>query len=162
VEKIIEQSREWGVEYIGFVSATHWANAGDVPAALKPQAIWPPVKTVIVLAAPLSPAAIDAPGIAAVEPRVVRDMLDKAAYRLAVWLNQTGWLAVNIASDSSGEYIPDLKTVPVFSHAWAGHYAGLGVVDPDGTLVNRHRLPLQAVSVFTTFTAGAVAGEAAG
>jgi len=150
--EIISQARSLGAEFVGFAPVGRWEEYGDVPAAFHPHRIWPPAATVIVLGVPIRLPFGDASStvLGREQFRVTNDLLDEAAYRLAVWLNGNGHQAINIPRDSNGENIADYKPVEVFSHAWAGHYAGIGRVDRNGTFVaGEGGFQLNLVSILT-------------
>lgn len=128
---IMEQVRNWGVEYAGFSPVRKWEEAGDVPVQYYPHSIWPQAKTVIVLAVPDLPVAALPEELGLAEWNPADELMDAAAYRLAVLLNSRGYPSINIPVDSSGEQIVENKTVPVFSHLWAGYYAGIVPARPD-------------------------------
>ncbi len=150
-EKIDDQAREFGAELIGTAGISRWTEAHDVPEKFQPQAIWPSAKTVIVLGVPLwLPIVEAAPTVLGREQSIVTsELLDEAAYRLAVFLNHQGCLAVNIPSDSRGEAAGTSKLG--FSHSWAGYYAGLGTMGWNNTLLTPEYGPrVHLVSVFTS------------
>jgi len=67
------------------------------------------------------------------------------------FLNRHGHPAINICRDGYGDGVMKIRTIAVFSHVWAGHYAGLGEVGWNHCLVTaefgpRHRL----VSILTS------------
>ncbi len=147
--EIREQARQLGAEFVGFASIESWEESRDNPVAIHPQTIWPPTKTVIVLGIPeLAVAALPA-ALGLKDWNAANELLDAAAYRLAVFLNCHGNPSVNIPLDSSGETIPENKTVPVFSHSWAAYYAGLDQARPQDTSVNCSQL--KVVSLLTAF-----------
>ncbi len=148
--EISEQARNLGAEVVGFASVEQWEQSRDNPVAIHPQTIWPPAKTVIVLGIPYLPvAALPATGSLA-GWNAASELLDAAAYRLAVFLNGKGYPAVNIPRDSSGENSLEDKTVPLFSHFWAGYYAGVLPARPQDRPEELPRLNL--VSLLTVFS----------
>lgn len=156
LREIIEQAQNLGAEFVGFASIHRWEESEDVPVELHPHSIWPQTQTVIVLGVPVC---VD---IASDRPKeqsnVTSDLLDQAAYRLAVFLNSKGYPSVNIPQDSTGEGISEHKTVRVFSHEWAGYYAKQGQVSNNKNLVTQQdSSQLELVSVLTAFK---LAGDA--
>ena len=81
---------------------------------------------------------------------ITNELLDIAAYRLAAFLNRNGQAAINICRDGYGEGALEHNPVALFSHVWAGHYAGVGKVGWNHTLLTRQYGPrLRLVSVLT-------------
>ncbi len=125
--EIREQAYALGAEFVGFAPSSSWEEFGEVQEEFRPHKIWPPAKTVIVLGVPLHLPIGDEFSAVLQQPQlqVTSDLLDEAAYRLAVFLNRKGYPSVNIPRDSCGADLSDQKTIPVFSHTWAGYYAGI-------------------------------------
>lgn len=152
--QIIAKAKEFGAEFVGFASVDKWTNHSDVAIEFYPQKIWPQARTVVIVGVPLwlSIEQTLSLAIAKEQEKVTSDLLDEAAYRIAVFLNSSGYPSVNIPCDSNGENIKDFPTVTVFSHVWAGHYAGLGQITQDKTLANGpHGTQWNLASVFTAF-----------
>lgn len=152
--QIIAKAKAFGAEFVGFASVDKWPQHADVTAEFYPHKIWPQTRTVVVLGVPLwlSIEQTLSLAIAKEQERVTSDLLDEAAYRIAVFLNSNGYPAVNIPCDSNGENIKDFPTVTVFSHVWAGHYAGLGQITQDKTLENwQHGTQWNLASILTAF-----------
>lgn len=128
-ERIVARAKELGAEFVGFAPVDKWQHA-DVAAEFYPHKIWPQTRAVVVLGVPLwlSIEQTLSLAIAKEQEKVTSDLLDEAAYRTAVFLNNKGYPSVNIPCDSNGENITDFPTVTVFSHVWAAHYAGLGQI----------------------------------
>jgi len=148
--EIIEHAQNLGAKFVGFASIDRWKESEDVPVELHPHSIWSPTQTVIVLGVPVC---VDiAPNRPKEQSNVTSDLLDQAAYRLAVFLNGKGYPSVNIPQDSTGEGIAEHKTIRVFSHEWAGHYAEQGQVSSNKNLVpQQESSQLKLVSVLTAF-----------
>jgi epoxyqueuosine reductase len=150
---IVAQARELGAELVGFAPVDRWEDFGEVPAEFRPRAIWPLAKTVIVLGVPLwLPIVEAAPSELGREQYIItNELLDEAAYRLAVFLNRHGHAAINLPRDGQGEpeVLAEAPTA-IFSHVWAGHLAGLGTVGRSRALLTRAYGPRQRlISVFT-------------
>lgn len=150
---IIEKAHELGAVAVGFAPAGRWENSGEIPPEYQPRHIWPLTQTVIVLAVPVwLPIVEAAPSeLGREQYMVTNELLDITAYRLAAFLNQHGHAAINLPRDGYGEAgVLAQKQVALFSHVWAGHYAGLGTVGWNHTLLTREYGPRQRlVSVFT-------------
>ncbi len=152
-EAIAVEARRLGAEMVGFAPAGRWEEHGDLPAAFHPRNVWPLANTVIVLAVPVwLPIVETAPSQLGCEQyTITNELLDEAAYRLAASLNRRGHAAINICRDGYG-YGDILleKPAAIFSHVWAGHYAGLGTIGWNHTLLTREYGPrLRLVSVLT-------------
>jgi len=82
---------------------------------------------------------------------LTNSLLDQAAYRLAAFLNRNGGAAFNICRDGYGDAaVLEHNMAALFSHVWAAHYAGLGRVGWNHTLLTRRYGPrLRLVSVLT-------------
>ncbi len=129
--EIVEKAKDLGAVLVGFAPAGRWREFGEVPAEFHPGNIWPLVKTVIVLAVPVwLPIVEAAPSELGREQYIItNELLDITAYRLAAFLNQHGQAAINLPRDGYGEAgVLAKEQVALFSHVWAGHYAGLGRV----------------------------------
>lgn len=152
--QIIAKAKEFGAEFVGFASVDKWAKHSDVAIEFYPQKIWPQTRTVVILGVPLwlSIEQTLSLAIAKEQERVTSDLLDEAAYRIAVFLNNNGYPSVNIPCDSNGENIADFPTVTVFSHVWAAHYAGLGQINQNKALANwQHGTQWNLVSILSAF-----------
>jgi epoxyqueuosine reductase QueG len=154
--EIIAQARELGAELVGFAPVSRWDDHAEVPPDFRPRAIWPLAKTVIVIAVPLwLPIVEAAPSQLGREQYIItNELLDEAAYRLAVFLNGHGHAAINLPRDGQGE--PEILAetpTAIFSHHWAGQLAGLGVVGRSRALLTHAYGPRQRlISVFADLT----------
>ena len=151
--EIIAQALNLGAESVGFAPVSRWDDFVEVPLKFRPKAIWPLAKTVIVLSVPLwLPIVEAAPSELGREQYIItNELLDEASYRLAVYLNQHGHASINLPRDGQGEpeVLAETPTA-IFSHVWAGHLAGLGVVGRNRALLTRSYGPRQRlISIFT-------------
>jgi len=151
--QIIDKARDLGAEVVGFAPVARWEEFGDLPEEFHPHRVWPLARTVIVLGVPVwLPIVEAAPAqLGREQYTITNELLDEAAYRLAAFLNRNGHAAINICRDGYGDVDVLLQNpVAVFSHVWAGHYAGLGQVGWNHTLLTREYGPrLRLVSVLT-------------
>ncbi len=151
--QIIDKARELGAELVGFAPVGRWDEFGEVPPEYRPHYIWPLAKTVIALAVPVwLPIVEAAPSEWGREQYVTtNELLDITAYRLAAFLNGRGHAALNLPRDGYGEAgVLAKNQAALFSHVWAAHYAGLGKVGWNHTLLTPEYGPRQRlVSVFT-------------
>jgi epoxyqueuosine reductase QueG len=148
---------ELDIPLVGFASAQRWDMPPFepwVPREFRPQAIWPEVKTVIVIGIPVSlPIVETAPSIWYHELyRTVNTLLDTGAFRIAAYLNTQGIPSVSLPRDGYGS-IGVLKERPVafFSHRHAAYLAGLGTFGVNNTLLTKEYGPrVRFTSIFTT------------
>ncbi len=150
---IIAQAREFGAEQVGFAPVSRWDDFAEVAPEFRPRAIWPLARTVIVLGVPLwLPIVEAAPSELGREQIIItNDLLDEAAYRVAVYLNRHGHAAINLPRNGQGEpeVLAETPTA-IFSHVWAGQLAGLGTVGRNRALLTKEYGPRQRlISVFT-------------
>lgn len=146
---IIEQAQGFGTELVGFAPVKRWQQFSDVPVDLHPRTIWPQAKTVIVLAVPLWLPLIEAaPSVLGREQVIVTSkLLEKAAYRLSLFLSRAGYKALGVPRSSTAERAEPAVS---FFDVWAGHYAGLGTVGWNHALLTREYGPrLQLKSILT-------------
>lgn len=146
-------ARAHGASVVGFAPVSRWAAAGEVPAAYRPDAIWPRARTVVTFGAPMLLPLVDStPSIHHQELYdTVNRLLDDLAYRLSVWLLDRGHGAVNLARDGYGSLEALLlERFGAFSHVMAGKYAGLGTLGVSHNLVTPEYGPrLRLASIFT-------------
>lgn len=152
-DEIIDYARSLGATLVGFTPAARWDEFGEVGEAYRPAAIWPEVKSVIVLGLPvLLPLLETTPSIYYVEQYDTSNiLLDQIAYRLSVYLNEQGYGSIFLPRDGYGDIeILIEKPVAAFSHVFAAKYAGLGTIGFNHTLINEKYGPrVRYVSVFT-------------
>jgi epoxyqueuosine reductase len=150
---IAAKARELGAELVGFAPVERWGEFADIPENYYPQRVWPLARTVIVLGAPQwLPIVEAAPSELGREQYLLTNtLLDLAAYRLAAYLNRNNGAAINLCRDGYGEAgTLNQEMAALFSHVWAGYYAGLGRVGWNHTLLTPEYGPrLRLVSVLT-------------
>ncbi len=88
----LREARRLGASMIGFAPASRWAEYDEVPASYRPNEIWKPTQTVVVLAVPiLLPILESTPSINYQEHYITSNiLLDQLAYRLSIYLNDVG------------------------------------------------------------------------
>ncbi len=115
--------------------------------------IWKPAQTVIVLGVPmLLPIVESTPSINYQEMYQTGNiLLDQAAFRLSVFLNERGHASIPMPRDGYGNLEILLNKMPAcFSHVYAAKYAGLGTIGLSHNLINPQYGPrARYVSVFT-------------
>ena len=152
-QQIIQFCREQGADIIGFASVERWNEAAEVPDDFRPQSLWAPAKTIIVLgiAMPL-PIVETTPSILHQELYTTCNReLDSLAFNLVRWLNRRGYASYFFTRDGFGS-VKILKEKPhaAFSHVMAAKYAGLGTIGLSHNLLTPEFGPrVRFVSVFT-------------
>jgi epoxyqueuosine reductase len=152
---------ELDIPLVGFASAGRWdlhPFEHLVPPEFRPRAIWPEVKTVIVIGIPVSLPIIEtAPSIWYHELyRTVNTLLDTGAFRIATFLNAERFPSVSLPRDGYGS-ISILREKPVafFSHRHAAYLAGLGTFGINNMLLTPQFGPrVRFTSIFTTAEIG--------
>jgi epoxyqueuosine reductase len=159
--RITGKCAELDIPLVGFASAQSWDTPlfePWVPPEFRPQAIWPEVKTVIVIGIPVSlPIVETAPSIWYHELyRTVNTLLDTSAFRIATFLNAQGFPSVCLPRDGYGS-IGVLKEKPVtfFSHRHAAYLSGLGTFGINNMLLTPQFGPrVRFTSIFTSAEIG--------
>ena len=121
---LLRQAQRLGAVWAGLAPAGKSLVGAAAYTGPTPEELWPQARTVLVLGIPKVDTAKALPGIIGMEHwDAATEILDFAAYRLAVWLNEAGYPSVNIPADSCGDTVPEHKSVPVFSHVEAAKQA---------------------------------------
>jgi len=155
--RITGKCAELDIPLVGFASAQSWDTPlfePWVPPEFRPRAIWPEVKTVIVIGIPVSLPIIEtAPSIWYHELyRTVNTLLDTSAFRIATFLNAQGFPSICLPRDGYGS-IGVLKEKPVtfFSHRHAAYLSGLGTFGINNMLLTPQFGPrVRFTSIFTS------------
>lgn len=156
-EQITGKCAELDIPLVGFASASSWDTPRFepwIPPEFRPRALWPEVKTVIVIGIPVSlPALETAPSIWYHEVyRTVNTLLDTSAYRIALFLGTRGFPSISLPRDGYGS-IEVLRERPVafFSHRHAAYLAGLGTFGINNMLLTPQFGPrVRFTTLFTT------------
>ena len=153
-KRITREAKRLGATLVGYAPVSRWQGAAEPAEAYRPQAIWPQAQTVIVLGVPmLLPIIESTPSIHYQEMyTTANQVLDHAAYRLAVWLTELGHASIYLCRDGYG-HIDILRRKPAasFSHVIAGKNAGLGTIGHSHLLLTPQYGPrVRLVSIFTT------------
>ena len=152
-EDITQEALRLGVEFIGYAPVDRWHQYSNLPTEFYPDNVWPLSKTVIVLGVPAWLPLEAAPAEIGREQYIItNNLLDEAAYRLAAFLNRNGHASINICRDGYGNSDILLEQpIAIFSHVWAGYYAGLGTIGWNHTLLTKKFGPrVQLVSILTS------------
>lgn len=151
--KIKREAERLGVNKIGFASVKRWSDRAEIAEEFYPQNIWSWSKTVISMAVQIYPSMIETtPSVVYSELyNTTNRFLDEAAYRLANYLNRLGYRAHFFPRDCYGDIsVLVKKPEAAFSHVIAAHYAGLGTIGMNHTLLTPEYGPrVRLVSVIT-------------
>lgn len=130
-KKIVRKAERLGATLVGVAPVARWAEAGEVPPAYRPEAIWARTRSVVVVAVPmLLPVIESTPSINYQEHyNTSNRLLDEISFRLATWLTGKGHASMSMPRDgyASLEVLLD-NPFASFSHTYAAKYAGLGTV----------------------------------
>jgi len=152
--RILRFCREHGADLVGFAPVERWDESGEVPPDFRPQSIWPPAKTVIVIGMEMPlPIVETTPSIVHKELYDTSNReLDQIAYDLTRWLNRAGYASFFFPRDGYGSLRAlREKNLAAFSHVMAAKYAGLGTIGASHNLLTPEFGPrVRLVSVFTS------------
>ena len=153
-DHIIEFCKERGADLVGFAPTERWDKAGEVPIDFRPQSIWPPARTVIVIGVEMPlPIVETTPSVLHMELyRTANRRLDALAYNLTRYLNRMGHASFFFGRDvyASLKALRD-RPMAAFSHVMAAKYAGLGTIGASHVLLTPEFGPrVRFVSVFTS------------
>jgi len=135
---VIKFCRAAGVDLIGFAPVERWDEANEVPPEFRPQSLWEPARTVIVIGVSIPLSVIETtPSILYKETYATSNhVLDTMAFNLVRYLIRTGRAAYFFTRDGySSLRIFRYKPAAAFSHKMAAKYAGLGTVGLSNCLV---------------------------
>ena len=153
---IIRFCKDRGADLVGFAPVERWDEAGEVPPDFRPQAIWPPARTVIVMGMEMPlPIVETTPSILHKELYDTSNRaLDQLAYDLTRHLNRLGHASFFFPRDGYGS-LKALRenNLAAFSHVMAAKYAGLGTIGASHNLLTPEFGPrVRLVSVFTSIS----------
>lgn len=158
--EVAHRARDLGASLVGFAPVERWAQAGEVPEAYRPSALWAQARTVVTFGVPMLLPVIDStPSINYQEMYDTSNrLLDDLGYRLAVWLSDRGHASVFLPRDGYGslEILLD-NPFGSFSHTMAAKYAGLGTLGLHHSLITPEYGP--RVRLGSIFTAAALPGD---
>ncbi|HHV75858.1 MAG TPA: epoxyqueuosine reductase [Syntrophothermus lipocalidus] len=150
---VVSFCREQGADVVGFASVERWNEQNEVPGDHRPQTLFPPAKTVIVigLSMPL-PVVETTPSILHKEAYdTTNRQLDSLALALVRYLNARGHASHFFSRDGFGS-LGAIKEKPgiAFNHIPAARYAGLGTVGLSNLILTpEFGSRVRFVSVFT-------------
>ena len=148
-KQLVEKALSFGAELAGIASAQHWEERGEMPKKQRPRSLWPQAQTVLVMAVPLwLPLVEAAPTVLGREQVIVANrILEKAAYKMVLFLRDQGAAAVSLTESSNGTTPEEPQG---FSNVWAGYYAGLGTIGQNRALLTQEYGPrIQLKAIFT-------------
>lgn len=150
---IIRFLEDAGADIIGFAPSERWNEINECPPEFRPQALWEPARTVIVMGVSIPlPIVETTPSILHKETYdTANRILDSMAFNLVRYLNRLGHASYFFPRDGFGS-LRLLKERPAaaFNHITAAKYAGLGTVGVNNCLLTPQFGPrVRFVSVFT-------------
>ncbi len=152
--RITQFCQDAGADINGFASVERWNEANEVLPEFRPQALWQPARTVIVMGVGMPlPIVETTPSILHKETYDTSNrVLDTMAFNLVRYLNRLGNAAYFFTRDGFGS-LRVFKDRPqaAFSHLKAAKYAGLGTVGLSNCLLTpEFGSRVRFVSVFTS------------
>ncbi|MBI2876813.1 MAG: epoxyqueuosine reductase, partial [Candidatus Tectomicrobia bacterium] len=152
-EELLRHLYDLGADIVGVASAKTWSQVGRVPEAYRPESLWPPTQSVIVIGLQMPlPIVETTPSVQHTELyRTCNRILDNMAFDLTRWLNRRGHASTFFSRDGYASIqVLIEKPVAAFAHIFAAQYAGLGTVGVNHTILSRPFGPrVRFVSVFT-------------
>jgi len=144
---------EAGADLVGFAPVERWDMDGVVPVDFRPQRLWEPARTVIVMGMGMPlPIVETTPSVLHMELyNTVNRRLDTLAYDTVRHLNRLGQAATFFSRDGYNS-LKALRRWPgaAFGHVMAAKYAGLGTIGLSHCLLTPEYGPrVRFVSVFT-------------
>lgn len=142
-----------GADIIGFAPVSRWAEYDEVPVDFRPQTLWGPTRTVIVMGVSMPlPIVETTPSFLHKETYTAANRtLDDMAYNLVRFLNRQGHASYFFTRDGFAS-LRLLKERPqaAFNHIMAAKYAGLGNIGLSNCLLTpEYGSRVRFVSVFT-------------
>jgi epoxyqueuosine reductase QueG len=151
--ELVRYLYDLGADLVGVASVETWSRVGRVAPAYRPEALWAPARSVVVigLEVPL-PIVETTPSTQHMELyRTCNRRLDDMAFDLTRWLNRRGHAAVFFSRDGYANIdVLIQKPAAAFAHNFAAEYAGLGNVGVNHTVLTKRYGPrVRFVSVLT-------------
>lgn len=151
--RIKQFCQDAGADIIGFAPSERWNEINECPPDFRPQALWQPTRTVIVMGVSIPlPIVETTPSILHKETYdTANRVLDSMAFNLVRYLNRLGHASYFFPRDGFGS-LRLLKDRPAaaFNHIIAAKYAGLGTIGVNNCLLTTEFGPrVRFVSVFT-------------
>jgi epoxyqueuosine reductase QueG len=150
---IVEYLKGRGADLVGVASPEAWDRAGMVAEPYRPDRLWTPTRSVIVIGLQMPlPIVETTPSAQHMELyRTCNRVLDDMAFDLTRWLNRRGHAATFFSRDGYSRIdVLIQKPAAAFAHIFAAQYAGLGNVGVNHTILSKEYGPrVRFVSVFT-------------
>lgn len=152
-DDIIRFCKEKGAELVGFAPQERWDEADEVPPAFRPRAIFPEVRTVIVIGISMPlPVVETTPSALHKETYdTTNRQLDNLVVELTRYLNRMGYASFPFTRDTytSMRALKE-ENMAAFGHVPAAKYAGLGTIGMSHCLLTPEFGPrVRFASVFT-------------
>jgi epoxyqueuosine reductase len=144
---------ERGADIFGVASTKTWAREDMVTEACRPDSLWTPTKSVIVIGLQMPLPVVET--TPSVQHRdlynACNHSLDRLAFDVSRWLNRRGFASLPLSRDGYANiHILKKKPGAAFSHIFAAYYAGLGFIGINNTILTREYGPrVRFVTVFT-------------
>jgi epoxyqueuosine reductase QueG len=159
-DQVRRRARRLGAAIVGFAPVGRWDDAGEVPPAYRPRAVWPQARTAVVVGVPIQLPVIEStPSIHYQELYdTTNRLLDDLGYRLSTWLGERGHPSLFLPRDGYGSLEILLRNpFAAFSHTMAAKYAGLGTMGLSHNLLVPGYGP--RVRLQTVLTSAALPGD---
>ena len=151
--RIKQFAQDAGADIIGFAPAERWDEYNEVPPDFRPQSLWEPARSVIVIGVSMPlPIVETTPSFLHRETYVAANRtLDDLAFNLVRFLNRQGQAAYFFTRDGfAGLRLLKDRPQAAFSHVMAAKYAGLGTIGLNNCLLTPEFGPrVRFASVFT-------------
>ena len=145
--------RERGADLVGFATPDRWVEDGRVAPPYRPDRVWPPVRTVIVIGIQMPLPIVET--TPSVQHRDLYNTcnraLDDLAFAVSRRLNGLGHAAIPLSRDGYANIHTLIqKPVAAFAHTFAAHYGGVGHKGINNTILTEAFGPrVRFVSVLT-------------
>lgn len=153
-KKILKYLEYHGADMVGITSVDSWSKMGMVPEEFRPNYLWQPTKSIIVIGLQMPlPIVETTPSVLHMELyRTCNRKLDNIAFDLTRWLNRNGYASIFFSRDGYANINVLLKKpMAAFAHIFAASYSGLGTIGLNNTILTREYGPrIRFVSIFTT------------
>jgi epoxyqueuosine reductase len=152
-DDIIRFCKEKGADLVGFASVERWDEAGEVPQAFRPQAIFPQARTVIVIGMSMPLPVVESTPSALHKEiyETTNRQLDNLILELTRYLNRMGYASFPFTRDTytSMRALRE-ENLAAFGHVPAAKYAGLGTIGMNQCILTPEFGPrVRFASVFT-------------
>lgn len=151
--EMVRYLRDKGADLVGVAPVKAWAKDDRVAEPYRPESLWPPAKSVVVIGIQMPlPIVETTPSTQHTELyRTCNRLLDDMAFDLTRWLNRRGYASIFFSRDGYASIdVLIKKPAAAFAHVFAAHYAGLGNIGVNHTILTKEFGPrVRFVSVLT-------------